>query len=334
MNKHIALSPPKVFTLDFSIFGIAEDAIKRHFSQMPNPYDNPKGAIDFAGHQSTTSLLAPFLHYLETYQDGPAIKLSGIPIDANLPETPGIDHSQLKDSKQTFISEGLLVAASLRLGVPYSFKAEFNNQLIHQVRPVQEKKDSSTSLGSEKNLGFHQEVGFSELKPDFIFLLGLRRGDQVQPTYTQLFFNKDIADALDHQNQEFVSTLQKPLFRIHPTPAFNRDGLSDTTYSPLIKKDRLGHYDISYMANAFIDVAKDHPKALDALEALKNICETGYSVKVEILPGDMVLVNNKKTLHARTPFNPQFENPFSLRWLQRIYVKKNLQGKLESGYMV
>lgn len=332
MNKHIALSSPKVSPLDFRVFGISEGDIKDHFSHMPNPYGDPEGAIAFAADPSTTRLLEPFLYYLETHQEYPAIKLSGVPIDAELPETPGADHAQLEHRKKTFLSEGLLLAASLRLGVPYSFKTEFNNQLVHQVRPVQEKKDSSTSLGSEKSLGFHQEVSFSELKPDFILLLGLRRGNQVQSTYTQLFFNEAITETLEHQNPEFVSTLQQPLFRIHPTPAFNGNGLSTTTYSPLIKKDRLGHYDISYMANAIIDTIT--PKAADAINALRDICASGYSEKVEILPGDILLINNKKTLHARTPFNPQFENNFSLRWLQRIYVKKNLQCPLEYGYQI
>ena len=77
------------------------------------------------------------------------------------------------------------------------------------------------------------------------------------------------------------------------------------------------------MANAIIDTIT--PEAADALNALHAICASGYSEKVEILPGDILLINNKKTLHARTAFNPQFENNFSLRWLQRIYVKKDLQ---------
>ena len=332
MNKHIALSPPKVSPLNFSRFGISEEAIKGHFSHMPNPYGDPEGAIAFAADPSTTTLLEPFLTYLETHQDYPAIKLSGIPIDDQLPETPGIDHATLEHTKKTFISEGLLLSASLKLGTPYSFKAEFNNQLIHQVRPVQEKKDSSTSLGSEQNLGFHQEVGFSEFKPDFILLLGLRRGNQATPAYTQLFFNEAITETLEHQNPDFIRTLQQPLFLIHPTPAFSGTGLLSESTNALITKDRLGHYDIAYMANAIIDTIT--PEAADALKALQDICASGYSERVEIQEGDILIINNKRTLHARTPFTPQFADTFSLRWLQRAYVRKTFSGNLEHGYQL
>lgn len=319
MKKIVSVSQRPKIAYNFGSFTDLKE-LKAHLESLPNPYSDRESALQFVNSERTQQLIQPLRTFILSKKDEPFIFFTGAQIDDNLPQTPGLDHHCLATTKKSFISEGMILAIGSILGSPFSFSNEFNNQLVHQVRPIESKKDSLTSLGSVEPLDYHQEVGFSKSKPDYLTLLGLKHGNQAENAYTKLLFNSDIISRL---SPEHLDILEKPYFILNLTPAFQLTEIP--TPAGLIQKQGNGHYEICYMANSKIDIAAPpeyHTKAQKALQALSDITKHNNSVQFLIQKGDVLIINNKQTLHARTAFKPDFSKPDTLRWLQRIYIKQ------------
>ena len=60
-----------------------------------------------------------------------------------------------------------------------------------------------------------------------------------------------------------------------------------------------------------------------ALEAVAQVCgQPDVAQGVYLQPGQMLLINNRKGAHSRTPFTARFDG--TDRWLQRLYVRRSL----------
>ncbi len=159
-------------------------------------------------------------------------------------------------------------------------------------------------------LNFHTEDGFHPYPPDYLALTGLRPDhEKAAKTLTT-----SIRTALHHLPGTCISLLRQPLYRLRPSSSFqiNKEGdysvQMPVLYGSLLEPDMCIH---------FTSMEAETVDALWALNTLKQALLKNVAA-FHILPGDMLIMDNRMAAHARTLFKPQFDG--SDRWLQRMFA--------------
>ncbi|ONK11836.1 TauD/TfdA family dioxygenase [Streptomyces sp. MP131-18] len=255
------------------------------------------------------------------HSDTPGVGyVRNLPVDAELPATPA--NGGPATGKKTFVAEGVLLGLSGLLGEPVGFLTEKNGQLVHDVIPVAGGATSQTNQGSTVFLNFHNDIVHDAIgrydvsNPDFLVLSCLR-ADHEGVAATHYADARDVVRALDSRTYEL---LRSPLFRLNAPGSYVRDVaggrevLSDLV--PMISGPE--HFpEISASANGVRAMTTAAEAALDRLQAACR--ETAHQVYLR--PGEALLINNRKGLHARTPFTARYDG--ADRWLQRSYVRRS-----------
>jgi L-asparagine oxygenase len=249
--------------------------------------------------------------------------VENLPVDERLPDTPA-DGGPSRD-KPSFVAEGVLLGLSGLIGEPMGVRTEKAGQLVHDVIPVQGGARTQTNEGSEVFLNFHSDIMHDEIgrydiaNPDFLVLSCLR-ADHEGVAATHYADARDISAALA---PETLQTLRSPLFRLNAPGSYTRrvaggqDVLSEPV--PLIS----GSDDYPEIAVSANGVRPLTSGAQAALEQLQEVCGA-VAHGVRLRPGQALLINNRKGVHARTSFTARYDGRD--RWLQRTYVRRSLWG--------
>ncbi|MFJ6786907.1 TauD/TfdA family dioxygenase [Streptomyces angustmyceticus] len=242
------------------------------------------------------------------------------PVDARLPDTPR-DGNPSPD-KATFVAEGVLLGLTGLLGEPVGFLTEKNGQLVHDVIPVEGGAMTQTNRGSAVFLNFHNDIvhdatgRYDVASPDFL-VLSCVRADHEGVAGTYYADARDIVRAVDAQT---LRTLRSPLFRMNAPGSYIRDiaggaeVLSDPV--PMISGPE-AFPEVSAAANG---VRAMNEAARAALDRLQAACRE-VAHEVYLRPGQALLINNRKGLHARSRFTARYDGQD--RWLQRTYVRRS-----------
>ncbi|MGW2257778.1 TauD/TfdA family dioxygenase [Streptomyces sp. NPDC001780] len=254
--------------------------------------------------------------------DTPGVSLvSNLPVDPELPDTPS-DGGPSTD-KATFVAEGILLGLSGLLGEPMGVLTEKAGQLVHDVIPVAGGAKTQTNQGSEVFLNFHSDImhdvigRYDVANPDFLVLNCLRQDhDGVAGT-----FYADVRDISAALAPEILDALRSPLFRLNAPGSYVRDvaGGKDVLSEPVsIISGPLDYPEIAVSANGVRPLTRT---AEEALAALQETCRQ-VSHAVHLSPGQCLLINNRKGVHARGSFAARYDGRD--RWLQRSYVRRSL----------
>jgi L-asparagine oxygenase len=254
--------------------------------------------------------------------DTPGVTLiSNLPVDAALPATPS-DGGPSRD-KTSFVAEGVLLGLSGLLGEPLGVLTEKAGQLVHDVIPVAGGSKTQTNQGSEVFLNFHSDImhdvigRYDVANPDFLVLSCLR-ADHEGVAATHYADARDISAALDPQ---VLETLRSPLFRLNAPGSYTRNIAGDAEVLsdpvPLIS----GNAECPEIAISANGVRALTGGAQAALDQLQDVCRS-VAHKVLLRPGQALLINNRKGVHARSSFTARYDGED--RWLQRTYVRRSL----------
>ncbi|MFJ6750709.1 MULTISPECIES: TauD/TfdA family dioxygenase [unclassified Streptomyces] len=242
------------------------------------------------------------------------------PVDERLPETPR-DGNPSPD-KATFVAEGVLLGLTGLLGEPVGFSTEKNGQLVHDVIPVEGGAMTQTNRGSSVFLNFHNDIvhdaagRYDVASPDFL-VLSCVRADHEGVAGTYYADARDICRAVDERT---LRTLRSPLFRMNAPGSYVRDvaGGAEVLSDPVPMISGPDAFpEVSAAANG---VRATNGAAQAALEALQTTCRE-VAHEVHLRPGQALLINNRKGLHARSQFTARYDGHD--RWLQRTYVRRN-----------
>ncbi|MGE6348598.1 hypothetical protein EXW28_29275 (plasmid) [Bacillus mycoides] len=241
------------------------------------------------------------------------LKFSNLPTDPILPNTPV--KGQLSEDKQTAISEYILFLFMLCLGEPLAYEDEKQGLLVQNICPVkgQEKKQENT--GSDI-LEFHTEDGFHPYKPDFLALYCVKSDKEAKAKT----ITSSIRKVLFNLSNDVIEILRKPLYKINAPSSFLENGDEDSYHTtipvlsgPLLDPD---------ICMDFYLMEPQTPMAKWALEYLKKqLLEN--CIQVALKPGELLVVDNKKAIHARTGFTPKYDG--NDRWLQRMFAVRNIK---------
>jgi len=226
-----------------------------------------------------------------------------IPVTEPLPATP-IEYL-CPVSKRTFQSEGVMAAVSLELGGLFGYE-ETSKHLMYDIYPVEGCEDSSSFLSSRRALAFHTDgSAHPELSPDYVVLYCIRN----EPQSVNLVADLDVL--LQELPVKVVEVLMQPLFK-HMVRQLPRERYD---VKPVLFVEG-GNMAVKYDEETVVGL---NEKAIDAQTALnrgiRKVAETVVNTDNSLL-----ILNNKRLVHARTSFEPRFDG--GDRWIKAVFVTK------------
>ncbi|MFF2080495.1 TauD/TfdA family dioxygenase [Kitasatospora sp. NPDC058162] len=239
--------------------------------------------------------------------------IGGLPIDrAALPPTPAVLGSV---QRRAAVPAALLTMVACGLGEPLAYLAEKSGALVQDVVPVPGQETFHGNAGSVP-LSFHTENGFHPHPPDYVVFLCLR-ADHDRTAGMRV---AGLRQALPLLTEGSRQALFAPEFLTTPPPSFGPDaaGPADAEPRPVLS----GAVEDPDIRMAQLVTTPLTPRATAALAEFGRACEATART-LRLAPGDLVVIDNRVTVHGRTAFRPRYDG--ADRWLQRTYVTADLR---------
>lgn len=241
------------------------------------------------------------------------ILIQGLPIDPILPPTP----LKLTDKflKNTFVSEFCAAVFSTPLGEIFSYAQEKEGFLFQDIFPTPTNRSNISSESSDILLDFHTEVAFHPYLPDHIILYCLRQ-DYMAEAQTIIASIRNIYPLLSKSE---IDLLKKPIFETGIDYSFgnlhtNKGGGPIVSIISGTEKDPLICFDPDLMTC----------KLLEGMELIGKLNSLAHQMSTSTIltPGDLFIIDNKRSIHGRSSFRARFDG--NDRWLQRVITKRDL----------
>ncbi|MGW6707385.1 TauD/TfdA family dioxygenase [Streptomyces sp. NPDC054956] len=240
--------------------------------------------------------------------------IGGLPVDRKaLPATPSVPGSV---QRRATVPAAVLTMVACGLGEPLAYRAEKSGALVQDVVPVPGQETFHGNAGSVP-LSFHTENGFHPHPPDYVIFLCLRSDhDKIAGMRVA-----GIRQALPLLTPASREALFAPEFITTPPPSFGRDAAA-SAHGVEPRGVLSGAVEDPDIRMAQLVTTPLTPRAAAALTEFGRACEaTARTLRLN--PGDLVVIDNRVTVHGRTAFHPRYDG--ADRWLQRTYVTTDLR---------
>ncbi|MER5484321.1 clavaminate synthase family protein [Streptomyces sp. NPDC002812] len=240
--------------------------------------------------------------------------IGGLPVDqAGLPATPTVPGSV---QRQATIPAAVLAMVACGLGEPLAYLAEKSGALVQDVVPVPGQETFHGNAGSVP-LSFHTENGFHPHPPDYVIFLCLR-ADHDRIAGMRVAGIRQALPLLTPASREALFASE---FVTTPPPSF---GPGAATADPAAQPRPVlsGAVEDPDIRMAQLVTTPLTPRAAAALAEFGRACEATART-LRLTPGDLVVIDNRVTVHGRTAFHPRYDG--ADRWLQRTYVTTDLR---------
>lgn len=251
--------------------------------------------------------------------------IEGLPIDATLPPTP--THDDGSRYTNSTITEFTMCALASAVGEPVGYAPERWGQLVHNVFPTQGERFPSQRFRT--GLGFHTELSCHPKSPDHVLLLCLRQDpDRLATTWLL-----DVHTLLEHLPVDIVDSL------FHPEYALDLGNLHFVYMSggQRISNDPRNRPVISILDGDRSDPSIRYEPALmtpqterasRAFEHLATLVPK-LATPTVLTPGSALLIDNRRSLHARSTFPAYFDG--TDRWLRRMMIAAGPRPQSSAG---
>lgn len=217
--------------------------------------------------------------------------------------TPSIDNLDPPNAAVKLLCE---VMVRHRL-LPVGFKEEKKGMIFHNVIPLTAYRDEFSNRGSCELLP-HTDGPHRQDSPQWTLLLCIRNEPMA---YTLVSF---ICDIIMKLRPKHVSILSDPERFLHvPSTSWVDD--KPSTHS-VIYRNSVG--DLCVRCNLKFCQGLDK-EAVTALAELKRVAYA-EATSVYLQPGDVIVIDNQRALHARTTFHSSGDA--KARWLVRVYANE------------
>ncbi len=248
--------------------------------------------------------------------------IGGLPVDrASLPATPAVLGSV---QRRATVPAAVLTMVACGLGEPLAYLAEKSGALVQDVVPVPGQETFHGNAGSVL-LSFHTENGFHPHPPDYVIFLCLR-ADHDRTAGMRVAGIREALPLLTPADRqalfapEFITT-PPPSFGPGPGPGPGPDAATvtpDAEPRPVLS----GAPEDPDIRMAQLVTTPLTPRATAALAEFGRACEATART-LRLSPGDLVVIDNRVTVHGRTAFRPRYDG--ADRWLQRTYATTDLR---------
>lgn len=240
------------------------------------------------------------------------------------PETQYFDNSSLLPVAR------ILKDIASEYGSPISFIQEHRGELVQNIIPIHKTQNQQVSTSSKIELGLHTETAFHPYRPSTVLLLCLRGDPAATTTYADI---DEISKLID---PDTLSTLTHPWFTTSIDDSFRTNGEKDMEFvcsilkqitNDSIKVDPV--YEITYDEVLMKGINEQATDALGTLKEAIGRCTR----EVVLRDGDLLIIDNKATVHGRRPFNARYDG--TDRWVQRMLVLETMPPENQiDGHMI
>lgn len=239
-----------------------------------------------------------------------AICIHGNPIGMEIGPTPKLIPRPFEKSMVTR-EEALLLLYSSLLGDPFTWSSIQNGNLINEIIPISENADKPMSSGSANVFGLHTEDAFHDLRGEYLALLCLRNPSHT-PTLLSCIDDVDLSETdKDLLFQKRYTIGSNVAHRVDKTESGKVGILFGHTTSPYLR--------INTNRDPLLD---SDPAARSAYDTLVSQLES-MTVEFILEPGDCLVIDNFKTAHGRSTYQPNYDG--NDRWLKRVYITSSLR---------
>ena len=236
--------------------------------------------------------------------------------DTSIGEIPPTPASRAEMRKPDDCSERLLLQATALLGEPIGYGQEPGGCLVNNFFPQQTQSRAATSDSFDTELDLHTENAFHSVQPDYLLLLCLRQ-DPAAEAITYIASVDRILERLNHEQQAFF--LNEPYNFLSDYGSTEKNQRIDINrHQTVLYGDPdapFFRFDPQFMV-AYSD------RAQSAMDKLRGIAWEVVE-PVRLSRGDLLIIDNRRTAHARSPFTARFDG--SDRWMQRTFASCNLR---------
>lgn len=249
--------------------------------------------------------------------------LRGLPVHEDLPTTPTSTPAPL--DRPLIAAEAWLAIVGMALGLPTGYAELRAGTVFHDVYPSPNAHHLSSET-SETLLEFHTEMAYHQLQPQFV-MLACSRADHEREAATLVASVRKALPA--------VSARSRAELYARPVPcnldvAFRGGDEQGPQASVAVLHGSESDPMLGYDRELLVPTT---PAAIAALAELSGALD-GVTEPVRLEPGDLVVIDNYRTTHARTPFVPRWDGED--RWLHRMYVRvpERIAVPAEAGQVV
>lgn len=244
--------------------------------------------------------------------------LRGMPVesDKELPPTPRFGPPPTE--RKLLNMEAILAIIGSRLGLISAYDQGYGNRrastVLHELYPTPWANPLSAET-TKIQLEFHSDLSHHARQPSYIVLACMRA---------------------DHGRQAatLIASARKAMSLLSPEV---KDGLFDKAFIRPIHNDTqiqgdtakvkvlYGDKNDPYMCYDRSFLTSDDPEDREAINALARAIDEAAQ-PVHLVPGDVLIIDNIRATHARTPFTARWDGKD--RWLSRAYVRTDQNGQL------
>ncbi|ROP31346.1 guanitoxin biosynthesis L-enduracididine beta-hydroxylase GntD [Couchioplanes caeruleus] len=275
------------------------------------------------------------MHFRQAEPSG-ACLVSGYTIDDEAIGPTPAHWADARNAPSTRRQEIAFSLISALLGDVIAWASQQDGAVVNDVLPIAGREYAQAGSGSKKKLEWHTEDAFHPCRADYIGLMCMRNHDRIETT---MAFIDDVK-----LSDGDVEILREARFPIRPddshSPAQRKneeldpdvERLTRQTYSwiealnenpdeiAVLFGDKASPY---LRVDPYFIAIPDHDEAAKAaLHALVQGLDralTSYALK----PGEIIYIDNYKTVHGRNPFTPRFDG--TDRWLKRLNLVRDLR---------
>ena len=230
-------------------------------------------------------------------------QFSGIPVTEAMPPTRTDYVSQIP--KHTFELEGVIGAASLDLGRLFGYE-ETSRHVMYDIYPVRGHEESRSFVNSRKELSFHSDGSARpDLSPDYVLLYCIRS----DPDAVNLVADLDLV--LCELPASQIDALMRPIFKHLVSQSPERYDVKPILFAE--KSELTVKYDEE-------NVTGLNEEAIIAQNMLNDRIRR-VAFKVRNTENSLLIIDNRRCLHARTSFTPRFDGLD--RWIKGAFVTRS-----------
>ncbi|WOH63873.1 TauD/TfdA family dioxygenase [Bradyrhizobium sp. BWA-3-5] len=292
---------------------------------LPDPYEQREQFLqecEFRFHHLPEVIRRAVINFKRRGNRFGALVLSAIPLDPELPPTP--DNQLPPIDKKTFWSEAWLGMVGQALGDPIGYSVHHDKQIFQNICPIEKEEREQTAHSSTVFLEWHTEQAFHPELPDFVMLLCLRKDHEEQARTAIAAIPSILAEVPLIMRQ----ILFQPRFRTGVDFSFGAVGSNQKKGGTVVSV----FYGYGYDPFMKFDLDLMEPLDREAACALRRMQTSVKQVfnYVKLKPGDLMIVDNRRAIHARSGFSPRYDG--TDRWLQRMYVRRDASVTDEERY--
>ncbi|WP_253884820.1 TauD/TfdA family dioxygenase [Actinokineospora diospyrosa] len=248
------------------------------------------------------------IEYRRYAPEGDVILVRGLlPDSAEFPETAKAPYAPPPPGQAQRASL-LLASVTTMLGEPFNYASLYHGRVVQNMVPVRKMEFTQTSQSSTGMLDWHCEDSFRDDRCDYAGLLCLRGDPTAASKYSQA---RDVDLAPAH-----IAVLRQPRYHVRPDPAHVLAGEVSMRRLPILSGSASSP-EIAYDTHHLEPLDEADTEAAEALRELGAALDEA-AISHVMARGDLLIFDNKRVVHARTPFTARYDG--TDRWLMRTMI--------------